>query len=251
MSDNGAFMPTPPYAVTTAPLDLDALVRTVGAEAAADPVGPGAVITFVGVVRNANAGRRVLRLEYEGYEPLAVRAFERIGREVADRWKVRLAVHHRLGTLENRRGQRDHRGGVAAPRRRLRRLPLRHRAHQADRADLEARVLRGRRRLDRGGRPPTRTTSRRARPPSGWRRARASPRRGRPAEGNAAESRDAGARVPARRPPNARPAPGRRPTQRHAHQRPALRAATRPSWGRESCRGRFPTGPPSAPSGTG
>ena len=100
MSDNSVFMPIPPYAVTTAPLDLDALVRTVGAEAAADPVGPGAVITFVGVVRNANAGRRVLRLEYEGYEPLAVRAFERIGREVGDRWKVRLAVHHRLGTLE-------------------------------------------------------------------------------------------------------------------------------------------------------
>ena len=93
-------MPTPPYAVTTAPLDLDALVRTVGTEAAADPVGPGAVITFVGVVRNANAGRRVLRLEYEGYEPLAVRALERIGGEVGDRWKVRLAVHHRLGTLE-------------------------------------------------------------------------------------------------------------------------------------------------------
>ena len=110
MSDNSAFMPTPPYAVTTAPLDLDALVRAVSSfdahdahqrvEAAADPVGPGAVITFVGVVRNANAGRRVLRLEYEGYEPLAVRALERIGREVGDRWKVRLAVHHRLGTLE-------------------------------------------------------------------------------------------------------------------------------------------------------
>jgi len=93
-------MPTSLYAVTNEPLDLDALVRAVGAEAAADPVGPGAVITFVGVVRNANAGRRVLRLEYEGYEPLAVRALERIGREVGDRWNVRLAVHHRLGTLE-------------------------------------------------------------------------------------------------------------------------------------------------------
>ncbi len=92
-------MPTPPYAVTTEPLDLDALVRTVGAEAAVDVIGPGAVMTFVGVVRNENAGRRVLRLEYEGYEPLAVRAFERIGEEVGDRWSVRLAVHHRLGTL--------------------------------------------------------------------------------------------------------------------------------------------------------
>ncbi len=93
-------MPNPPYAVTTEPLDLDALVRAVGGEAASGAIGPGAVITFVGVVRNENAGRRVLRLEYEGYEPLAVRAFERIGGEVADRWSVRLAVHHRLGTLD-------------------------------------------------------------------------------------------------------------------------------------------------------
>ena len=93
-------MPIPSYAVTTEALDLDALVRTVSAEAAAGPIGPGAVITFVGVVRNENAGRRVLRLEYEGYEPLAVRAFERIGEEVGGRWPCRLAVHHRLGTLQ-------------------------------------------------------------------------------------------------------------------------------------------------------
>ena len=115
MSDNSTAMPTTPYAVTTEPLDLDALVRAVSADrATGEPgadgahgragtgggeVGPGAIITFVGVVRNKNAGRRVLRLEYEGYEPLAVRAFERIGREVGDRWPVRLAVHHRLGTL--------------------------------------------------------------------------------------------------------------------------------------------------------
>ncbi len=100
MSDNSTLMPIPSYAVTTEPLDLNALVSTVGAEAASDPIGPGAVITFAGLVRNENAGRRVLRLEYEGYEPLAVRAFERIGREVGDRWSVRLAVHHRLGTLQ-------------------------------------------------------------------------------------------------------------------------------------------------------
>ncbi len=100
MSDNRASMPIPPYAVTTAPLDENALARAVGARAAADAVGPGAVVTFVGVVRNENAGRRVLRLEYEGYEPLAVRAFERIGDEAGARWPVALAVHHRLGTLD-------------------------------------------------------------------------------------------------------------------------------------------------------
>ena len=51
----------------------------------------------------------------------------------------------------DRRGQRRDRRRIAASRRRLRRVPLHDRARQADRADLEARVLRGRRRLDRGG----------------------------------------------------------------------------------------------------
>lgn len=60
----------------------------------------GAVATFVGIVRDRNAGRRVLRLDYECYEPLAVRAFGRIGLEAAEAWpSVRLAIVHRVGTL--------------------------------------------------------------------------------------------------------------------------------------------------------
>ena len=39
--------------------------------------------TFVGLVRDHNAGRRVLWLDYEAYEPLAVKAFERIDDEAA------------------------------------------------------------------------------------------------------------------------------------------------------------------------
>ena len=46
-------------------------------------------------------GRRVLRLEYEAYEPLAVRAFHRLAQEAGSLWsQVHLAVHHRLGRLE-------------------------------------------------------------------------------------------------------------------------------------------------------
>ena len=105
MSDNRERMPTPRYAVTTAPLDLGALVGAVTTSPPDVPdepraVGPGAITLFVGVVRNEHAGRRVLRLEYEGYEPLALRAFERIGAETAERWRVRMALHHRLGTLQ-------------------------------------------------------------------------------------------------------------------------------------------------------
>ncbi len=43
----------------------------------------------------------MLRLEYEGYEPLAVKTFEQIAAEATSRWPdVTLALHHRLGTLQ-------------------------------------------------------------------------------------------------------------------------------------------------------
>jgi molybdopterin synthase catalytic subunit len=61
----------------------------------------GAVATFVGLVRDHNAGRRVLWLDYEAFEPLARSTFERIGGEAATRWpSVQLAIHHRIGRLE-------------------------------------------------------------------------------------------------------------------------------------------------------
>jgi molybdopterin synthase catalytic subunit len=88
-------MAVPPADLTSAPLDLDALVGAVS------DGGRGAVVTFLGTVRNENQQRRVTHLEYEAYEPLAVRALERIRAEAADRWPaVRLAVQHRIGRLE-------------------------------------------------------------------------------------------------------------------------------------------------------
>jgi molybdopterin synthase catalytic subunit len=82
-------------AVATAPLDLQALVADLGAE------GDGAIATFAGLVRNHNQGRRVRFLEYEAYEPLAVRALERIVVEARDAWpSTRLGLHHRIGRLE-------------------------------------------------------------------------------------------------------------------------------------------------------
>jgi molybdopterin synthase catalytic subunit len=93
-------MDTAPYAITTDPLNLDALITAVTSGSPDIAIGPGGITSFVGVVRNENAGKRVLRLEYEGYEPLALRAFEQIGTETAERWDVRVALHHRLGTLQ-------------------------------------------------------------------------------------------------------------------------------------------------------
>ena len=82
------------------PLELArtaALLESHGGPAGAD----GAVVTFLGLVRNHNAGRRVRYLEYEAYEPLAIKVFERIAAEIGGRWPgARLALHHRIGRLD-------------------------------------------------------------------------------------------------------------------------------------------------------
>jgi molybdopterin synthase catalytic subunit len=87
----------PLLAIGSAPLELTALVSELGAGSGAD----GAVVTFLGLVRNHNVGRRVRYLEYEAFEPLALKTFARIASEVQERWPgARLALHHRTGRLE-------------------------------------------------------------------------------------------------------------------------------------------------------
>jgi molybdopterin synthase catalytic subunit len=89
-------MPVPLVAVTKDPLSLDALSATVADAAGAD----GAVTSFVGLVRHDNLGRKVAFLEYEAYEPLAVRGLQRILDEVKANWPAaKLGVHHRIGRL--------------------------------------------------------------------------------------------------------------------------------------------------------
>ena len=83
------------FRVTADPLDIASLAALVSGS------GCGAVATFAGLVRDRNAGRRVLWLDYEAYAPLAVKAFERIGQEAARAWpSARLAIAHRVGRLE-------------------------------------------------------------------------------------------------------------------------------------------------------
>jgi molybdopterin synthase catalytic subunit len=84
-----------PTRITTDVLDLAELVRVV------EGAGSGAVASFLGLVRDHNQGRRVTHLIYEAYEPLAVRALDRIVGESRERWPgVSLAIHHRVGRLD-------------------------------------------------------------------------------------------------------------------------------------------------------
>jgi molybdopterin synthase catalytic subunit len=90
---------TPLLGIGPDALDIEQIAAALSADSTAG--GDGAVVTFLGLVRNHNMGRSVRYLEYEAYEPLALKTFDRIATETRDRWPgVGLAIHHRIGRLE-------------------------------------------------------------------------------------------------------------------------------------------------------
>jgi molybdopterin synthase catalytic subunit len=92
----------PLFRVVDRPLDLVEVVAAV-----AGP-GRGGVVTFTGTVRGESRGKRVVRLEYEAYRPMAERTLAEIGRAVEAEHGAVVAVVHRVGARAGRGG-----GGVA------------------------------------------------------------------------------------------------------------------------------------------
>ncbi len=83
------------FEITGQPIDASRLVEAVRHDE------DGAVVTFVGVVRNENRGKPVLHLEYEAYPEMAVGKMREIGEEIAARWGLRhVAIVHRVGRME-------------------------------------------------------------------------------------------------------------------------------------------------------
>jgi molybdopterin converting factor subunit 1 len=61
----------------------------------------GAVVNFEGVVRNNTKGRATQFLDYECYEPMAVKMMSEIGLEIARTHPIgRIAMVHRLGRMQ-------------------------------------------------------------------------------------------------------------------------------------------------------
>ena len=83
------------FALTRRPIDTRAIIqRLVAGE-------DGAVITFEGTVRSNTKGRRTLYLDYECYEPMAIKTLADIGREIAASHAIgRISMVHRLGRME-------------------------------------------------------------------------------------------------------------------------------------------------------
>ncbi|MDO6431239.1 molybdenum cofactor biosynthesis protein MoaE [Flavitalea sp. BT771] len=80
--------------ISAAPLDMVELLRRAHHPAA------GAVVLFSGEVRDHNKGRAVDHLEYEAYQPLAVKMIHAILAEATAKWSLQSAIaQHRVGRL--------------------------------------------------------------------------------------------------------------------------------------------------------
>lgn len=60
----------------------------------------GGQVIFVGTVRNQTQGKKVLKLEFEAYTPMAIKEMQKIGLTLEERWgALKVIIHHRVGEL--------------------------------------------------------------------------------------------------------------------------------------------------------
>ncbi len=80
--------------ITNNPIDIQYVIKS------AERAEAGAVNVFIGTVRSKTGQRRVIRLEYEAYKPMAVLEIKKIIELAKYKWKLQgWAVSHRVGTL--------------------------------------------------------------------------------------------------------------------------------------------------------
>jgi molybdopterin synthase catalytic subunit len=61
----------------------------------------GGINVFIGTVRDHTKGKKVVRLEFEAYEKMALSEMQKIADEMIRRWPLhRVLIHHRVGSLQ-------------------------------------------------------------------------------------------------------------------------------------------------------
>ena len=81
--------------ISSEPLDINYCIEHVQAPEC------GGIDVFIGTVRNKTKGKRVVTLEFEAYERMALKEMTRLAEQAMERWPVhKVAIHHRTGILE-------------------------------------------------------------------------------------------------------------------------------------------------------
>jgi len=61
----------------------------------------GGIDVFIGTVRDATKGKKVVALEFEAYERMAISEFEKLVKSAKDHWPIyRVAILHAIGRKE-------------------------------------------------------------------------------------------------------------------------------------------------------
>lgn len=61
----------------------------------------GGMDIFIGTIRNKTKEKKVVRLEYEAYEPMAIKEMQKIAEYALQNWHAEnILIHHRVGVLK-------------------------------------------------------------------------------------------------------------------------------------------------------
>jgi len=81
--------------IVSHPIDVKAVIQSVAVPEA------GAIGIFIGTTRDHSDGKRVLRMEYDAYVPMAEKMMAQIENEIRSRWDIHKAsMVHMVGKLE-------------------------------------------------------------------------------------------------------------------------------------------------------
>ena len=80
--------------ITHNSIDIQNVIRS------AESADAGALNVFIGTVRSKTGEKKVIRLEYEAYEPMAILELKKIIEMAKEKWNLKgWAISHRVGTL--------------------------------------------------------------------------------------------------------------------------------------------------------
>jgi molybdopterin synthase catalytic subunit len=81
--------------ITDQPIDRNKIIK------AAESGEAGAVNVFIGTIRSKSSDKKIVRLEYECYEPMAKLEIQKIINLATTRWPIlKVAISHRTGILK-------------------------------------------------------------------------------------------------------------------------------------------------------
>jgi molybdopterin synthase catalytic subunit len=81
--------------ITSKPIDIQSVINAAVSEKA------GAIDVFIGTIRDNSLTKKVVKLEYEAYDSMAVLKMQELVAEAKTKWPVeKVAIMHRKGELQ-------------------------------------------------------------------------------------------------------------------------------------------------------